>query len=55
MCWRSKHAPNYRGTPKDVAVTDPASDAGDNEYIVYRHGEQEVQDARALTVRDTIH
>ena len=45
-------SPNYEA-PTDVLVSDPASGAGDNEYIVYVEATGG-EDARALTARDTL-
>ena len=47
-----KTAPNYE-SPADVAVTDPANDASNNEYIVFVKATGGTG-ARALTVQDTI-
>ena len=44
--------PNYED-PKDVAVSDPANDASNNEYIVYVTATGGTG-ARALTARDTL-
>ena len=47
-----KVSPNYED-PKDVAVSDPANDASNNEYIVYVTATGGTG-ARALTARDTL-
>ena len=47
-----KASPNYED-PKDVAVSDPANDASNNEYIVYVTATGGTG-ARALTARDTL-
>ena len=47
-----KASPNYEAST-DVAVSDPANDASNNEYIVYVEATGG-ENARALTARDTI-
>ena len=47
-----KASPNYEA-PTDVAVTDPANAADNNEYIVYVEATGGA-DSRALTARDTL-
>ena len=47
-----KVAPNYEA-PTDVAVTDPANDGDNNEYIVFVEATGGA-DSRALTARDTL-